>query len=76
MGAGLPLLLQNAVVRYGGRVRIDSNYGVLEAVRGSNGEMTASGTKLKTFYPGTMLRICLKTNELLNQNVEREDLEW
>jgi hypothetical protein len=74
-GAGLAYLIDNAVIRYGGRVAIHSNQGKLECSQ-SSGKLEKKPVRLRGYYPGTLISIVLMPDRIRRLEDEREDFEW
>lgn len=75
-GAGLAVLLQCVVSLNRGEVYIHSNFGVYEASRHADGSVHPSIRTAPGYYPGTLVHVVLRTNSLIFDDLEREDLEW
>lgn len=74
-GAGLITLIDNVVLHNKGSVYIHSNYGILEC-KNEHGEISMSSRLKRTFYPGTLIEINLKTDTIENIEDDEEDFEW
>lgn len=76
-GAGLPNLIRFVTNRNGGTVLIASGSGRLAATL-SGGATQLSARSGRDWYPGTLVRVILKTDRLpqLAEDVEQEEFSW
>nr|WP_239587594.1 ATP-binding protein [Bacillus pakistanensis] len=75
LGAGLHTLIENVVNDNGGVVFIHSNYGILTCIKGNNMIQKFPLIK-KSFYPGTLIEVVLKTDGIENIEDYEEEFEW
>lgn len=74
-GAGLITLIDNVVKDNKGTVYIHSNHGILECKYKQN-EVVKSPLLKRAFYPGTLIEINLRTDNIENVEYEEEEFEW
>lgn len=58
-----------------GTVFIHSNYGILECKWGKEDIIMSKRLK-RVFYPGTLIEINLRTDNIENVENDEEDFEW
>ncbi|MFK0524732.1 ATP-binding protein [Paenibacillus illinoisensis] len=75
-GAGLVTLIDNVVRDNKGTVFIHSNYGVLECKWDNKNDILKSPRLKNTLYPGTLIEINLRTDNIENVENDEEDFEW
>lgn len=77
-GAGLPTLTRYVTKRNGGTVMIASARAQVAASPDVGGDMKIVAKSARGFYPGTLVRVILRTDTLvqLAEDVEPEDFEW
>lgn len=75
-GAGLITLIDNVVKDNRGSVFIHSNHGVIDCTCNNNGELIMSPRLKSTLYPGTLIEINLRTDNIENVEKNEEDFEW
>ncbi len=76
-GAGLAILMRYVTERNGGAVLISSGKGYVSATMGRTGQKITARQR-SVSYPGTLVRVILKTDalEALAQDVEQEEFSW
>lgn len=76
-GAGLAILMRYVTLRNQGAVLITSGRGNLSAVYDGRGTKITARTR-SAHYPGTLVRVILKTSEIhgLVEDVEHEEFSW
>lgn len=75
-GVGLPTLVENVVRNLGGEVYIHSNHGILACTAGNTG-IDVEYNVSQSFYPGTLIQMKLKADQIPNINIDEEDFgEW
>jgi anti-sigma regulatory factor (Ser/Thr protein kinase) len=74
LGVGLHTLYKNVVEDNHGSIHIHSNYGILDSYYGYNGPKIEYYTK-NSFYPGTLIEVNLRTNNIFEQDDE-EEFDW
>jgi hypothetical protein len=74
-GIGLAFLIRNVVEKNNGRVHISSGLGKLSCRMRSDGLVRRpwSGS---SFYPGTLIELTLKTDAIVADDTEQEELTW
>lgn len=75
-GAGLVTLIDNVVGDNKGTVFIHSNNGVLECSWDDKNEIVMSSRQKGDFYPGTLIEINLRTENIENVEEDKEEFEW
>ena len=75
-GAGLVTLIDNVVGDNKGTVFIHSNNGVLECNWDDKKQIVMSSRLKNDFYPGTLIEINLRTDNIENVEEDEEDFEW
>lgn len=77
-GAGLPTLIRYVTTRNKGTVLIASGGATLSAVHAPQGEPKVTPRLAKGHYPGTLVRVILRTDtfEAVAADVEPERFEW
>ncbi|MDX8291436.1 ATP-binding protein [Metabacillus indicus] len=74
-GVGLYTLIKNVVEDNGGSLHIHSNYGILNCTMG----YTVPNYKsyiADSYYPGTLLEINIRTDQIPNIEEDEEEFEW
>jgi anti-sigma regulatory factor (Ser/Thr protein kinase) len=75
-GAGLSLLKDNVIGRFGGQLTIVSGKGKAAFRRQESGGQQVGVSELATPYPGTLIRIRLLRDSLPTAAPESEELDW
>ena len=77
-GAGLPTLTRYVTKRNGGTVLIAAAGAQLAARPAPAGEMRITSRYARGFYPGTLFRVLLRTDnlKLMAADAEQEDFQW
>ncbi|WP_420974932.1 ATP-binding protein [Bacillus thuringiensis] len=74
-GVGLATLVANVVKDNGGEMYIRSNHGILTCKAGKN-EVEVEHKIISSYYPGTLIQIKLKADNIENILSDEEDFEW
>jgi anti-sigma regulatory factor (Ser/Thr protein kinase)/anti-anti-sigma regulatory factor len=77
-GAGLPTLMRYVTQRNGGNVLLVSGKGALSASPINNGKTKMTPRQARGSYPGTLVRVILRTDTLERaaEDAELEPFEW
>ena len=70
----LDTVIKNAVDKNGGNVTIISGFGAMKFAPDGVGELFP--VPIKTNYPGTLLRLELKTDTITQEDAHEEDMSW
>jgi len=75
-GAGLDTLIHNVVINNHGSVYIHSNNGILNCNYNAVDGLSIQPVIAYGFYPGTLIQINFRTDQILNILDEEEEFEW
>ncbi len=74
-GVGLATIVANIVKNHDGEMYIYSNHGILTCKTGNN-EVDVEYKISPSYYPGTLIQIKLKADNIENIILDEEDFEW